>query len=150
MLMALSCEADSCIKCLKGCRQAPAQAAVISHAGGPCARRCPCLQDLAFSMPRAGALRRLRAGQKLRGDPWLYLSSLGVGTYLGTSSREDDLAATAAVVQSVAHGWNVIDSASNYRDGHGEVRCCCCLMVLILCTGCCWATGESSNNSSLL
>ena len=76
------------------------------------------------------------AGQKLRGDPWLTLSSLGVGTYLGTASLEDDITATAAIVQSVSHGWNIVDTAANYRDGHGEVR------VLLLPCACQHSTGD--------
>ena len=50
------------------------------------------------------------------------LSSLGVGTYLGQASRTDDLTQTAALILSVHAGWNVIDTASNYRGGRAEVR----------------------------
>ncbi|KAG2500333.1 hypothetical protein HYH03_001909 [Edaphochlamys debaryana] len=50
----------------------------------------------------------------------LKLSTLGVGTYLGNPDhRTDDLVA-AAVIESVLNGWNVIDTASNYRYGHAE------------------------------
>ena len=60
-------------------------------------------------------------GQKLRGDPWLMLSSLGVGTYLGEPSVQDDIAQAAAIILSVHSGWNVIDTAANYREGRAEV-----------------------------
>eukprot|EP00803_Ostreobium_quekettii_P010925 evm.model.scf_1074.1 EVM.evm.TU.scf_1074.1 scf_1074:17317-22172(-) len=61
-------------------------------------------------------------GQKLRGDPWLMLSSLGVGTYLGAEDEQTDKDVTAAILQSLSRGWNVIDTASNYRHGRAE-RC---------------------------
>ena len=60
----------------------------------------------------------------MRGDPWLFLSSLGTGTYLGAADKETDEAVAAAIVLAVHRGWNVIDTASNYRDGHGEVQLC--------------------------
>ena len=50
------------------------------------------------------------------------LSSLGVGTYLGEPTKADDVAQAAAVVLSVHNGWNVIDTAANYREGHAEVH----------------------------
>lgn len=30
------------------------------------------------------------AGQRVRGDPWLYLSSLGIGSYLGEADATTD------------------------------------------------------------
>ncbi|MBD0300058.1 MAG: aldo/keto reductase, partial [Nitrososphaera sp.] len=46
----------------------------------------------------------------------LNLSSLGMGTYLGQLSEEDDQAVENAVYQSVRSGAiNVIDTAINYR-----------------------------------
>lgn len=46
----------------------------------------------------------------------LHLSSLGMGTYLGQASKEDDQAVENAVYQSVRSGAiNVIDTAINYR-----------------------------------
>jgi aryl-alcohol dehydrogenase-like predicted oxidoreductase len=46
----------------------------------------------------------------------LHLSSLGMGTYLGQLSEEDDQAVENAVYQSVRSGAvNVIDTAINYR-----------------------------------
>jgi aryl-alcohol dehydrogenase-like predicted oxidoreductase len=46
----------------------------------------------------------------------LHLSSIGMGTYLGQPTAEDDLAVENAVYQSVKSGAvNVIDTAINYR-----------------------------------
>lgn len=46
----------------------------------------------------------------------LYLSSIGMGTYLGQPTQEDDLAVENAVYQSIKSGAiNVIDTAINYR-----------------------------------
>ncbi len=48
------------------------------------------------------------------------LSSLGIGTYLGRADYATDAAVTSAVLASVGAGWNVIDSAINYRHERGE------------------------------
>ena len=40
-------------------------------------------------------------GHMLRGDPWLSLSSLGIGTYLGAEDDETDELVAAAVIASV-------------------------------------------------
>ena len=46
----------------------------------------------------------------------LHFSSIGIGTYLGQPTQEDDLAVENAVYQSVRSGAvNVIDTAINYR-----------------------------------
>jgi aryl-alcohol dehydrogenase-like predicted oxidoreductase len=46
----------------------------------------------------------------------LYLSSLGMGTYLGNLTKEDDIAVENAVYDSIMSGAiNVIDTAINYR-----------------------------------
>ncbi|AIF84028.1 putative oxidoreductase, aryl-alcohol dehydrogenase like protein [Candidatus Nitrososphaera evergladensis SR1] len=46
----------------------------------------------------------------------LYLSSIGMGTYLGDLTKEDDIAVENAVYESVMSGAiNVIDTAINYR-----------------------------------
>ena len=46
----------------------------------------------------------------------LYLSSIGMGTYLGQPTQEDDAAVENAVYESVKSGAvNVIDTAINYR-----------------------------------
>ena len=46
----------------------------------------------------------------------LYLSSIGMGTYLGQASSEDDKNIENAVYESIKSGAiNVIDTAINYR-----------------------------------
>ncbi len=55
--------------------------------------------------------------QKIRGPDWLMLGSLGTGTYLGTEDEATDEAVACGVIAGVGRGWNVIDTASNYRNG---------------------------------
>ena len=51
----------------------------------------------------------------------LTISSIGIGTYRGSSSAGFDRRARAAIISAVANGCNVIDTARNYRDGRSEV-----------------------------
>jgi aryl-alcohol dehydrogenase-like predicted oxidoreductase len=50
----------------------------------------------------------------------LWLSSLGIGTYLGEPDASTDRAYTDAIVAAVESGVNVIDSAINYRFQRSE------------------------------
>ena len=50
----------------------------------------------------------------------LWLSSIGIGTYLGEPDEKTDRAYTDAVVAAVESGANVIDSAINYRFQRSE------------------------------
>jgi aryl-alcohol dehydrogenase-like predicted oxidoreductase len=50
----------------------------------------------------------------------LYLSSIGIGTYLGNPDEETDVDYIDAVVRAVQLGVNVIDSAANYRFQRSE------------------------------
>ncbi len=50
----------------------------------------------------------------------LWLSSLGIGTYLGEPDARTDKAYTDAIVDAVESGVNVIDSAINYRFQRSE------------------------------
>jgi len=50
----------------------------------------------------------------------LWLSSLGIGTYLGEPDASTDQAYTNAIVEAVESGVNVIDSAINYRFQRSE------------------------------
>jgi aryl-alcohol dehydrogenase-like predicted oxidoreductase len=50
----------------------------------------------------------------------LWLSSLGIGTYLGEPDERTDKAYTDAIVEAVETGVNVIDSAINYRFQRSE------------------------------
>src|SRR5580693_6451990 len=60
----------------------------------------------------AGHFRETPAG--------LVLSSIGIGTYLGEADQATDEAYVDAVVASVEGGFNVVDSAINYRLQHSE------------------------------
>lgn len=59
----------------------------------------------------AGHFRRL-------GDLWV--SSIGLGTYLGDATDEVDAAYEAAILAALAAGCNVFDTAVNYRHQHSE------------------------------
>jgi aryl-alcohol dehydrogenase-like predicted oxidoreductase len=50
----------------------------------------------------------------------LWLSSIGVGTYLGNADDETDARYTAAISRAVQLGANVIDTAANYRFQRSE------------------------------
>lgn len=50
----------------------------------------------------------------------LWLSSIGIGTYLGEPDEETDRRYTEAVVRAVELGANVIDTAANYRFQRSE------------------------------
>ncbi|MDX6709203.1 MAG: hypothetical protein QOH96_219 [Blastocatellia bacterium] len=50
----------------------------------------------------------------------LFLSSIGIGTYLGKPNDETDRRYTEAVTRAVELGANVIDSAANYRCQRSE------------------------------
>ena len=50
----------------------------------------------------------------------LWLSSIGIGTYLGQPEDETDRRYTEAIVRAVELGANVIDTAANYRFQRSE------------------------------
>ena len=50
----------------------------------------------------------------------LWLSSVGIGTYLGEADKECDRRYTEAIVRAVELGVNVIDTAANYRFQRSE------------------------------
>ena len=50
----------------------------------------------------------------------LWLSSIGLGTYLGRPTAESDADYVAAVKRALTNGVNVIDTASNYRFQRSE------------------------------
>jgi len=50
----------------------------------------------------------------------LWLSSIGIGTYLGNADAETDARYTAAISRAVELGANVIDTAANYRFQRSE------------------------------
>ena len=50
----------------------------------------------------------------------LWLSSIGLGSYLGDADDETDALYTAAIIRAVELGANVIDTAANYRFQRSE------------------------------
>lgn len=50
----------------------------------------------------------------------VWMSSIGIGTYLGNADAETDTRYTAAIEQAVRGGLNVIDTAANYRFQRSE------------------------------
>lgn len=50
----------------------------------------------------------------------LWLSSIGIGTYLGNADEETDMHYLASVTRAVKLGMNVIDTAANYRFQRSE------------------------------
>lgn len=61
----------------------------------------------------------------------LTLSSVGIGTYLGTPCEQTDQAYAAAVIDAVRRGINVVDTASNYRCQRSEIAVGQALKTLI-------------------
>jgi aryl-alcohol dehydrogenase-like predicted oxidoreductase len=62
---------------------------------------------------------RAAAGH-FREQQGLWLSSIGIGTYLGEPDKPTDRAYTDAIVAAVESGANVVDSAINYRFQRSE------------------------------
>jgi aryl-alcohol dehydrogenase-like predicted oxidoreductase len=64
--------------------------------------------------------REVAAEDHFRKRQDLWLSSIGVGTYLGDADRETDARYAEAVARAVELGANVIDTAANYRFQRSE------------------------------
>jgi aryl-alcohol dehydrogenase-like predicted oxidoreductase len=62
----------------------------------------------------SAAVNHFKQGQNL------WISSIGIGTYLGDPDDETDVRYTEAVVRAVELGANVIDTAANYRFQRSE------------------------------
>lgn len=60
------------------------------------------------------------AENHFRNEQDLWLSSIGLGTYLGNADDATDAKYTAAAVRAVELGANVIDTAANYRFQRSE------------------------------
>ena len=60
------------------------------------------------------------ASEHFRQAQGLWLSAIGLGTYLGDANEETDGRYTEAVVRAVQLGANVIDTAANYRFQRSE------------------------------
>ncbi len=65
-------------------------------------------------------LRDVAAENHFRYEQNLWLSSIGLGTYLGQPDEETDRRYTAAVGRAVELGVNVLDTAANYRFQRSE------------------------------
>src|SRR6185436_4134128 len=50
----------------------------------------------------------------------LTVSSIGIGTYLGDSTDEDDALYESAIARAIRSGVNLIDTAINYRSQRSE------------------------------
>jgi aryl-alcohol dehydrogenase-like predicted oxidoreductase len=61
----------------------------------------------------------------------LYLSSIGIGTYLGNADQQTDQSYAEALALTVKMGGNVIDSAANYRFQRSERSIGAALRTLI-------------------
>ncbi len=62
----------------------------------------------------------ITAANHFRLEQNLWLSSIGLGTYLGNPDEETDTRYSASVARAVELGANVIDSAANYRFQRSE------------------------------
>src|SRR5919199_1458127 len=81
------------------------------------ANSCATLEGTARYRDR---LRERAAENHFRLEQNLWLSSIGIGTYLGDPDEEWDARYTEAVVRAVELGANVIDTAANYRFQRSE------------------------------
>jgi aryl-alcohol dehydrogenase-like predicted oxidoreductase len=68
----------------------------------------------------AGRFAGRAAAEHFREAQGLVLSSIGIGTYLGNHDERTDAAYTEAVEAAVEVGFNLIDSAINYRFQRSE------------------------------
>jgi aryl-alcohol dehydrogenase-like predicted oxidoreductase len=64
--------------------------------------------------------REVAAEEHFRSQHNLWLSSVGIGTYLGDADNAMDARYTEAVIRAVELGANVIDTAANYRFQRSE------------------------------
>jgi aryl-alcohol dehydrogenase-like predicted oxidoreductase len=67
-----------------------------------------------------GRFKYQAADNYFRNEQNLWLSSIGVGTYLGNADDATDTKYTQAVARAVKLGANVIDTAANYRFQRSE------------------------------
>lgn len=60
------------------------------------------------------------ASAHFRASADLWLSSIGLGTYLGEADAQTDALYAAAIESALDHGCNVLDTAINYRNQRSE------------------------------
>ena len=70
-----------------------------------------------FHQPQSGHFRR---PAHAKGVSELWLSSIGLGTYLGEADAGTDTAYVEAIVHGLRSGINVVDTAINYRNQRSE------------------------------
>ena len=70
--------------------------------------------------PELGQAGHFRRHSHVPGAGELWLSSIGLGTYLGEPTAEADAAYTQAVRVALASGINLLDTAINYRHQRSE------------------------------
>lgn len=70
--------------------------------------------------PQLRAAAHFRRAEQVPGAGELWLSSIGLGTYLGDASDAADLAYTESIVAALRSGINVLDTAINYRHQRSE------------------------------
>jgi aryl-alcohol dehydrogenase-like predicted oxidoreductase len=75
---------------------------------------------LAATKRYSDRFQKTAAEGHFRNEQDLWLSSIGIGTYLGNADQATDKKYEAAVVRAVELGANVIDTASNYRFQRSE------------------------------
>jgi aryl-alcohol dehydrogenase-like predicted oxidoreductase len=90
-----------------------------------------------FATPEGTAGYRARLGPRaadghFRSWRGLTLSSLGIGTYLGAEDEATDRAYQATVRRALELGWNVVDSAVNYRHQRSERSVSAALRALLI------------------
>jgi aryl-alcohol dehydrogenase-like predicted oxidoreductase len=81
------------------------------------------------------------AANHFRLEQNLWLSSLGIGTYLGKPDAETDARYTEAVTRAVALGANVVDTAANYRFQRSERSIGAALRALV--------ESDNANNNNI-
>ena len=70
--------------------------------------------------PQLSEAEFFRQPEAVVGAAELWLSSIGLGTYLGEPDQASDTAYTEAILLAVRSGINVLDSAINYRHQRSE------------------------------
>src|SRR5205823_3559097 len=70
--------------------------------------------------PQLGSVQHFRRAEQVVGASHLWLSSIGLGTYLGEADDAADASYTSAIAMALRSGINVLDSAINYRHQRSE------------------------------
>ena len=70
--------------------------------------------------PALAQAAHFRQALRVRGVCDLWLSSIGLGTYLGETTAEADAAYAESIAAAVNSGVNVLDTAINYRNQRSE------------------------------